>query len=284
MSTEPRRVDVRPWSLDELPLPAALSDGGLGVDPLGGPSFGGASYGGASYGGTSFGDDLGDLGDLGGAGDYGLGGAGSYGAGADLGAYADLPPLPAGGYAGGFAGGALGGGAMLEQLETARADGAAEGYERGFAEGERLARAEHEPAVQALLAALGEAAEGIRTQEARWLANVEENIAALAVVVARHIVQREVTADPALLRTLVDGALAQFPVDHAVTVRVHPEELQAVRTLQGEAGVPLPELRWVADPAVGRGGCLVEGRERILDGRLDVALERAYRALAGVAA
>jgi flagellar biosynthesis/type III secretory pathway protein FliH len=40
----------------------------------------------------------------------------------------------------------------------------------------------------------------------------------------------------------------------------------------------------VADPAVGRGGCLVEGRERILDGRLDVALERAYRTLAGLAA
>lgn len=277
MSTEPRRVDVRPWSLDELPLPAALSDGGLGVDALGDASLGGASYGGASYGGTSFGDDLGDLG---GAGDFGLGGAGGYGAGADLAAYADLPPLPAGAYASG----GMGGGAMLEQLETARADGAAEGYERGFAEGERAARAEQEPAVQALLAALGEAAEELRTHEARWLANLEENVAALAVVVARHIVQREVTADPALLRTLVDGALAQFPVDHAVTVRVHPEELQAVRTLQGEAGVPLAELRWVADPAVGRGGCLVEGRERILDGRLDVALERAYRALAGLGA
>jgi flagellar assembly protein FliH len=281
LSTEPRRVDVRPWSLDELPLPSGLPDGGLGLDalggaPVGGASYGGASYGGASYGGASFGDDL--------------GGAGDFGAGADLAAYADLPPLPSGGYAGGgytgggYAGGGLAGGGMLEQLETARADGAAEGYERGFAEGERLARAEHEPAVQAVLAALGEAAEGIRAHEARWLANLEENVAALAVVVARHIVQREVTADPALLRALVDGALAQFPVDHAVTVRVHPEELQTVRTRQGESGMPLPELRWVADPAVGRGGCLVEGRERILDGRLDVALERAYRALAGIAA
>lgn len=273
MSTEPRRVDVRPWSLDELPLPSGLPDGGLGLDALGG----------ASFGGTSLGDDLG------GAGDYGLGGAGGYGDGADLAAYADLPPLPAGGYAGtytggGFAGGALGGAAMVEQLETARADGAAEGYERGFADGERVARAEREPAVAAMLAALGQAVEGIRAHEARWLANLEENVAALAVLVARHIVQREVGADPSLLRTLVDGALAQFPVDQAVTVRVHPEELQAVRTLQGEAGVPLPELRWVADPAVGRGGCLVEGRERILDGRLDVALERAYRTLAGLAA
>jgi flagellar biosynthesis/type III secretory pathway protein FliH len=273
-------VDVRPWSLDELPLPSGLPDGGLGLDALGG-----ASYGGASFGGTSFGDDL--------------GGAGDYGAGADLAAYADLPPLPSGGYAGGgyagggyagagLAGGGLGGGlggaAMVEHLEAARADGAAEGYERGFAEGERVARAEREPAVAAMLATLGQAVEGIRAHEARWLANLEENVAALAVVVARHIVQREVGADPTLLRTLVDGALAQFPADQPVTVRVHPEELQAVRTLQGDAGAPLPELRWVADPAVGRGGCLVEGRERILDGRLDVALERAYRALAGIAA
>jgi flagellar biosynthesis/type III secretory pathway protein FliH len=270
-------VDVRPWSLDELPLPSGIPDGGLGVDTLGG-----ASYGGASYGGASFGDDLG------GAGDYGLGGAGDYGA--DLAAYADLPPLPSGGYAsggyagGGLAGGALAGSAMVEQLEAARADGAAEGYERGFAEGERAARTEREPAVAAMLAALGQAVEGIRAHEARWLANLEENVAALAVVVARHIVQREVVADPSQLRTLVDGALAQFPADQPVTVRVHPEELQAVRTLQGEAGGPLPELRWVADAAVGRGGCLVEGRERILDGRLDVALERAYRTLTGMGA
>lgn len=274
MSTEPRRVDVRPWSLDELPLPSGLPDGGLGVDALGGASYGGASLGDA----------------LGGAGDYGLGGAGDYGAGADLAAYADLPPLPSGGYTGGgyagggFAGGGLAGAAMVEQLEAARADGAAEGYERGFAEGERAARAEREPAVAAMLAALGQAVEGIRAHEARWLANLEENVAALAVVVARHIVQREVVADPSQLRTLVDGALAQFPADQPVTVRVHPEELQAVRTLQGEAGGPLPELRWVADAAVGRGGCLVEGRERILDGRLDVALERAYRTLTGMGA
>ena len=91
-------------------------------------------------------------------------------------------------------------------------------------------------------------------------------------------------ADPALVRGLVAGALAQFPMDDQVTVRLHPEDLHRCRTLLGEEGVTLPDLRWVADPAVERGGCLLEGRERILDGRLDVALERAYRALGGVGA
>ncbi len=40
-------------------------------------------------------------------------------------------------------------------------------------------------------------------------------------------------------------------------------------------------LRWMADERVERGGCLIEGRERIVDGRVDMALERIYRALSG---
>ena len=33
-----------------------------------------------------------------------------------------------------------------------------------------------------------------------------------------------------------------------------------------------------------RGGCLVEGRERIIDGRVDTSLERAYRSIGQVQA
>lgn len=36
---------------------------------------------------------------------------------------------------------------------------------------------------------------------------------------------------------------------------------------------------WVADARVSRGGCMVEGRERIVDGRIETALERVYRRL-----
>lgn len=273
LSTESRRPEVRPWALDELALPATPASGEPG---LGGASYGGASYGGAPYGGGyGYGaDDLG-AGD-GGLGGYGLDGLGGYAAdGLGGTGYADLPPLP----------GAYGqDGLSAERLETERAEAAAEGYSRGYADGERAARAEREPAVEGAAAMLAEALEAVRAHEARWQANLEENVAALAVLVARHVLQREVTADATAVRGLVAGALAQFPLDESVTVRAHPEDLQACRALLGESAVPLPEARWVADPAVGRGGCLVEGRERILDGRLDVALERAYRALAGIAA
>jgi hypothetical protein len=44
------------------------------------------------------------------------------------------------------------------------------------------------------------------------------------------------------------------------------------------------EIRWISDVSILRGGCLMEGRERIIDGRVDTALERAYRGLGGVQA
>jgi flagellar biosynthesis/type III secretory pathway protein FliH len=44
------------------------------------------------------------------------------------------------------------------------------------------------------------------------------------------------------------------------------------------------EILWQADAHVVRGGCLVEGRERVLDGRIDTALERVYRSLGQVQA
>jgi flagellar biosynthesis/type III secretory pathway protein FliH len=37
----------------------------------------------------------------------------------------------------------------------------------------------------------------------------------------------------------------------------------------------------MADSRIQPGGCVVEGRERIIDGRVDTALERLYRQLSG---
>ena len=48
------------------------------------------------------------------------------------------------------------------------------------------------------------------------------------------------------------------------------------------AGTPITgarEASWQADPMVEPGGCVVEGRDRIIDGRVDAALERVYRRL-----
>ena len=109
-------------------------------------------------------------------------------------------------------------------------------------------------------------------------------------VIAYHpenypILLREVTADPTIVRDLVRRALAEFPIDQQITVRLHPDD---AATCTGGAIVDAAprnaEIRCVADPHIARGGCLLEGRERIIDGRVDTSLERAYRSIGQIQA
>lgn len=154
----------------------------------------------------------------------------------------------------------------------------AQAFARGRAEGVRDTRAVVDAELSKAVAAVYEAATLVKLHESRWVANAEENIAALAVAVARHIVQHEVTVDPDSIRTLVSRALVQLPVDQPIVARLHPDDMAACSTLVSpDANGRTPEIRWVADANIMRGGCLVEGRERIIDGRIDTSLERVYR-------
>lgn len=165
-------------------------------------------------------------------------------------------------------------------VERSRAEAAA--YSRGRADGERAARAGMDEEIASAMALLSEAINTVQLHESRWVSNAEENIAALAVMVARHIVQREVNADPSFVRDVVQMAMAQYPLDQEITIRINPEDLTACRASIDDSG--RREIRWISDVSILRGGCLMEGRERIMDGRVDTALERAYRSLGGVQA
>jgi flagellar assembly protein FliH len=186
------------------------------------------------------------------------------------------------------------------ERERIRAEARAEGRREGFAEGREAGRAEGYAAGREEGRVEGEAAEGLRLRaavqaaeraladvragEERWAGKIEENVCALAVAVARQVIGREVRADAAVIADMVRRALAEFPIDQPVRIRVHPLDLGAMTTAVGSDGAPLTitgerEASWVADASIDPGGCLVEGRDRIVDGRIDAALERVYRRL-----
>ena len=161
----------------------------------------------------------------------------------------------------------------------------ADSYQRGYEDGERAARMSADARFASAMAALVESIASVQLHSARWTANTEENIAAVAVAVARHIVEREVSTDHTIVRDLVQRALMQFPMDQLITVRLHPEDATTCSsTMQPDSAGRMQDVRWVADPHIVRGGCLVEGRERIIDGRVDTSLERAYRSIGQVQA
>jgi flagellar biosynthesis/type III secretory pathway protein FliH len=163
-----------------------------------------------------------------------------------------------------------------EELEVAFRQGMAKGEETGA---DRI-RQEMAPALEAVHQAAQQLAE-LRTH---WVGEMEKNLTALALGVARQMVDREVKENPEIISGLVGRALAHFPLDHEVRIRVNPLDLSSISGgLPGdESRAPVSagrEVHWIPDASISRGGCVVEGPERIVDGRLETALERVYRRL-----
>jgi flagellar assembly protein FliH len=154
------------------------------------------------------------------------------------------------------------------------------GVDEGREQGELAERARLRGAMMAAESALDD----IRVGEARWLVNIEENIAAIAVAVAQQIVTREVAVTSDTVIALVTRSVQEFGLDQALSIRVNPHDLEALYSAErdGEATTVITrgrEVRWISDARIDQGGCVVEGRERIVDGRVDTGLERLYRRL-----
>jgi len=161
-----------------------------------------------------------------------------------------------------------------------------DGYARGLADGEMRAAATGQARVNEALALLAKITTQMQDTASLAPALLEENVAALAVIVARQIVAHEVTLDSQMVGDLVRRALTEFPVDQSLRIRVHPLDLSLMTAGDPAKGIaPITGARdatWLADPRVARGGCLVEGRDRIIDGRVDSALERAYHRMSNI--
>jgi flagellar assembly protein FliH len=162
----------------------------------------------------------------------------------------------------------------------------AEGYAAGLADGQRKGIEMAQARVAESMTLIEKLSTQLNAAAALAPSILEENIAALAVIVARQIVGREVSTTPEIVADLVRRALTEFPIEQAVRIRVHPVDLSLL-TLAGTAQGTQPitgsrEASWLADARIGRGGCLIEGRDRIVDGRIDAALERAYHRMAQI--
>ena len=164
---------------------------------------------------------------------------------------------------------------------------------------EHLARARADAdAIRAEARRLGEG-EGRREAEASFTtlliearADAERTRAAampaartLAMRMAEKIVGRAVGMDPAALANIAAEALAAARARSGlVLLRVHPDDLTAIDAARPTLAARIAaavELRAIADPAVGRGGCVVETPAGRLDARLETQLAALEQAVFG---
>ncbi len=170
--------------------------------------------------------------------------------------------------------------ASPEVLEARRERDRQAAYERGFNDGldagRRQAMQELSPNLQASVSVVAEMEEF----RGALLDQMQDNLTALALAVARQLMEREVKTEPEFVAQLVRNALSHFPLDQKLRIRLNPADLSGISQEQAGNRAPVAagrEVRWIPDEQVSRGGCVVEGPERIVDGRVEGALERIYR-------
>jgi flagellar biosynthesis/type III secretory pathway protein FliH len=156
-----------------------------------------------------------------------------------------------------------------------------EAYALGFADGTRQGEARALENLRPVLDALFKTMEQIEASRARFEHDRERNLRGLALAVAHQLLQREVAADPTVVLELVQRALELMPPNTPFEVRLHPADLVAIgpelEKLAG-AGRVVP-IEWSADPSLLRGGFVIEGPQRLIDGRTDTALRSLFERL-----
>ena len=133
------------------------------------------------------------------------------------------------------------------------------------------------------------AIEVLRATAERLAAEARTDALEIGFLVARRILEMELTASAEPLVNLVRTAVRRLGESRRIVIHLSPADAQAMaaivesRGAQAVAQASISKVEIVADASLGRGDCLVEGDLVTVDGRINARIEELRRVLdAGV--
>ena len=145
------------------------------------------------------------------------------------------------------------------------------GYLEGRAEGLRAA----EEQCADYLKRLAELAHQAIINREKMVKDTEEELAALAIAIAEKVLRRQIAIDPSVVLSLVESALEKVPAGDSVQILAHPDDVDFIKSKWSEVRGAVafgPNWELVPDEKVGRGGCIIQTRGGMVDGRIQVQL------------
>jgi flagellar assembly protein FliH len=170
--------------------------------------------------------------------------------------------------------------AVAAPPSDARRAGWEEGRRAGFDEGRRAALAEWNARLGAAAAALEGAARALAARRLELAAEVERRLPALVLRLAEKVLAQELRSTERAVHAAVLAVAARLAgLEEPVTVRLHPDALEAFEAWRRQAGADPAGVRVEADPALGLADWTIETRDGFLDGRVSAQLEAAWALL-----
>ncbi len=156
-----------------------------------------------------------------------------------------------------------------------------EAFAKGFAQGERAGEEAAAARADTMLRRLGQTIEELQALRSELVRRAERELVELSLAIARKVVQREVSLDHELLQAMARVALERLADTNTASIRLHPEDYAATVGARGALANALHGVQLVADPAVRRGGCVVQSESGAIDVGVAAQLDELTAALLG---
>jgi flagellar assembly protein FliH len=159
-------------------------------------------------------------------------------------------------------------------------------YQRGMREAEMRLKEQLEALSSQSSRVLEKSLNEFDQLQKRIFADAEKQVAKLALEIAKKIVRREVRIDEQIVMAMIKVAMSYVSDARKLKIRVNPADLKTIRTNPSrgadlESSAPSPE--WVADPAIERGGFIIESDSGMVDGRLGQQFQEIEKSFFGYA-
>ncbi len=150
-----------------------------------------------------------------------------------------------------------------------------EAFNRGLEEGRRQA----ERGLSNVFKALRDGIAGLTDLRDKVMRESEEDLLTLSIMVARKIVQREISLDPQILAGVITTALDAVTDLDRVNIRLNPEDYALVSSDRARyiTGVGRDnQVTLNPDEQIMRGGCMVDTPTGTIDARIETQLEEIF--------
>ena len=166
----------------------------------------------------------------------------------------------------------------MAEIEAAFVERERAAREAGFSEGEAAGKAQAENEVRVAIGRLSETIDEMNQFHTRLLRQSEADAVRLSIAIARRVLRREVTLDPAAIEGLVRAALEKLQSQERCRVRMHPNYVPVLRSEIERLGMTA-KVEVIVDPAQEPGAAVFEMARGNLDASIDTQLREIERGL-----
>jgi flagellar biosynthesis/type III secretory pathway protein FliH len=164
---------------------------------------------------------------------------------------------------------------LKEQHDIEMSQAFDDGYNQCLSEVEPVHKAEKQE-LEGWIRNFDNLSEELNTQFSIELKNFEETLINLSVMIAEHILDKEISAHSSIVVDQVRKAISSVEEDKIFKIRINPNNisvLDKVKSTLFDDKSKLQGISIVADDSIDLGGCILETSAGIVDGRIKTQLE-----------